>query len=224
MESYANPRAADAYDGEGLRAAERYIFDHYFADAGKVLDLGCGTGRTSRHLARRGHEVTAIDYSPTMLERARQRSNGFNIHLSLMDAVALGFSDCTFDYCLFAHNGLDYLHPRTNRAKALGEIFRVLKPGGLLAFSSHNCLWIPTRPADILNVLKSALRFKFAPYRWDYASYGQLYTHFISPTGQVKELQHLGFTSVKIVSQHSLTHWKITVLDPFPSYVCHRPM
>lgn len=223
LESYESPRAADAYDGEGLRWTEQHIFDHYFTRPGRVLDLGCGTGRTSRQLARRGQEVMAIDYSSTMLERAKQRSKGVPIRLLHMDAMALGFADESFDYCLFAHNGLDYLYPQSNRTKALREIYRVLKRGGVFAFSSHNSLWIPSTPGAILNFLKTLACLKIAPYRWDYAPFGRLFTYWISPRGQVGELERVGFASVRIVSKYSRDLRRIMILDPFPSYVCAKP-
>lgn|GEM_PF-473935 len=223
LESYNRRGAADAYDGEALRWSEEYIFTSYFATPGRVLDLGCGTGRTSRQLARRGHQVAAIDYSRTMLARARERSKGYSLGLLLMDAVALGFQGASFDYCLFSANGLDYVYPRASRIRALREVYRVLKPGGVFAFSSHNSLWFPTKPRAMLDFLKSAACLKLAPYRWDYAWFGRLIVHVISPKGQVRELQDAGFTAVEIVSRYSRDVRMITLLDPFPSYVCARP-
>lgn len=102
----------------------------------RVLDIGCGAGRTTallRHLAAR---YVGMDVSEETLRACKRRFPQES--LIRCDARDLGpFRDGAFDFALFAMNGLDYLS-HEGRLKALGEARRVLAAGGLFAFSSHN--------------------------------------------------------------------------------------
>ena len=113
--------------------------ESYFPLSGaRVLDIGCGAGRTTAALAQRGYRVTAIDYSPDMV--AATRSRGLDAEILQMDAATLAFADRSFDAALFSFNGLDGIFPSQLRRRALGEMHRVVRPGGVLYFSGHNWL------------------------------------------------------------------------------------
>jgi SAM-dependent methyltransferase len=71
--------------------------------AGRTLDLGCGEGRTTRDLAARGHRVTSIDASPTLLAAAAAVDPGGDYRLA--DAAALPFAEGFFDLVV-AYNSL----------------------------------------------------------------------------------------------------------------------
>lgn len=222
QESYNSPAAVKTYDREELKWTENKIFSDYFKIPGKVLDLGCGTGRTSYFLKQAGHEVIAIDYSESMIKRAREKYGNLGIKFLIMSADCLDFEDNTFDYALFSFNGLDYLYPETARHKALQEIYRVLKPGGIFAFSSHNSLFIPNTPGRILNFLRTLFSFKIMPYRWDFQKFGKVITHFISPMAQIKELKKVGFHDVLILSKYGKFFPAIMIRDPYPTYICKK--
>jgi SAM-dependent methyltransferase len=89
-----------------------------------TLDVGCGEGRVSRDLALRGHRVTAIDSSPTLLDAAREADPSGNYVLA--DAAALPFADGSFDLVV-AYNSLMDVHDMPG---AVAEAARVLEPGG----------------------------------------------------------------------------------------------
>lgn len=102
--------------------------------AGRVLDIGCGTGDVSLDLLRRhaAVTVTGIDLSEAMLALAKAKATraGLASRVSFQtgDATALAFEPETFDgiICAFCYRNI------AHRAQALSEMKRVLRPGGRL--------------------------------------------------------------------------------------------
>ncbi|MEV4370144.1 methyltransferase domain-containing protein [Nonomuraea sp. NPDC049637] len=99
----------------------------------KVLDVGCGAGHYAAELLVRGAEVVGVDGSATLLEHARMRV-GERAALVLHDLEEpLDFADdASFDGVICAL----VLHHLTHRARLLGELRRVLRPGGWLVLST----------------------------------------------------------------------------------------
>ncbi len=124
-------RSVGIYDKDTLRQGEERVLSLLH---GRVLDLGCGTGRTTGHIAKTC-DVIGIDYSPAMIRRAQERYP--HIDFRVMNAVRLDLPDASFDSAYFSFNGLDYLYPLDERIGAFRQIRRVLKPGGLFMYSSH---------------------------------------------------------------------------------------
>ena len=100
----------------------------------RVLDIGCGTGVVALTAARCGATVTGADLTPALLEVARYNAvlAGVAINFQEADVEALPFSDASYDVVLsqFGH----MFGPRP--AVAVAEMLRVLKPGGVIAFST----------------------------------------------------------------------------------------
>lgn len=71
----------------------------------KVADLGCGTGSISVLLARAGHTVVGIDYSPKMIDLARikAKQSGLTVQFEEMDAAHPTLADGAFDYVVCRH-------------------------------------------------------------------------------------------------------------------------
>lgn len=90
---------------------------------------------------RLGWDVIGVDPSETMIDKAH--STYPQLGFIAGDATNLHFQDEVFDYVVFTYYGLDYIHPETSRIRALQEIYRVLKPGGVFMFSSHNWWHMP---------------------------------------------------------------------------------
>jgi len=118
----------------GLFNYEKSMISSYFHKPSKVLDVGCGTGRTTIALNRMGYDVIGIDYSAKMIEVAKKIAP--NILYEIQDARSLTFDSETFDYVLFSFNGLMLLETYTDRKKVVLEIARVLKKGGLFFFTT----------------------------------------------------------------------------------------
>jgi len=90
-----------------------------------VLDVACGTGLASRPLIENGFHVTGIDVSQPMLDRAKARLPGTWVTGS---AESIPFADAHFDVAICAQA----IH-HVDRPRAIAEMIRVVKPGGILA-------------------------------------------------------------------------------------------
>jgi SAM-dependent methyltransferase len=98
--------------------------------AGKdVLEVGCGAAQWSRALTRRGARCTGLDLSERQLAFAR--AAGADFPLVHGSAESLPFEDASFDVALADHGAFTFADPQL----AIPEAARVLRPGGLLAFS-----------------------------------------------------------------------------------------
>jgi SAM-dependent methyltransferase len=101
----------------------------------KVLEVGCGTGYFTRELVKTGADITAIDISPDLIEKARRENDATNVRFVVENAYAMSFPDGTFDTVI----GSSVLHHLELDA-ALREFHRVLKPGGTVHFTEPNML------------------------------------------------------------------------------------
>jgi SAM-dependent methyltransferase len=99
-----------------------------------VLDLACGTGVVAITAARAGAKVRALDLSPALLERAgdNARVTGVEVDFVAGDAEHLPYADASFDVVLSQFGHMFAPRPEV----VVGEMLRVLKPGGRVAFST----------------------------------------------------------------------------------------
>jgi SAM-dependent methyltransferase len=100
----------------------------------RFLDLGCGPGLYTLRLARRGLDVTGIDFSAGSLEYARlqARQENLSIQYILQDYLTLDLEG-EFDAACLIYFDLG-VFSRANRDQLLPKIFRALKPGGHFVF------------------------------------------------------------------------------------------
>ena len=101
----------------------------------KVLELGCGTGYFTREIIKTAASVVAIDISPNLLAIARKNITNPNISFCEENAYQMTFTNEYFDYVI----GSSVLH-HLDIEKAFSEIYRVLKPGGSIAFTEPNMM------------------------------------------------------------------------------------
>jgi ubiquinone/menaquinone biosynthesis C-methylase UbiE len=186
-----------------------------------MLDIGVGGGRTAEHFLGKVAEYIAIDYCPRMVQASRRRFPSWDEAFHVGDVRSMqAFPSGRFDFVLYSYNGLDYMG-HTDRLRALGEIRRVMRPAGRFCFSSHNLRAVPvglwpaarTKPADYLGELWLRARLKFLNRRetldrTDSKPYQvirdmpRLYTYYVSPTEQVRQLAEAGFGGVRIFDLH----------------------
>jgi SAM-dependent methyltransferase len=134
---WINANLADAYSGAELRPVEAVVLSsHRELLSGRVLELGVGAGRVTRHLCAIATEVHGIDVSAVMVERSRAVCpEAVIVQGDLRDLSA--YEDGAFDALLATFNVIDVLD-HSDRERALAGFARVLAPGGLLIMSSHN--------------------------------------------------------------------------------------
>src|SRR5437762_5497353 len=132
LESMTTPTAARLAKFAGVQSGQR------------VLDVACGTGVVAITAARIGANVTGLDLTPELLERARENSGVAEVDVDWHegDVEALPFPDGAFDVVLSQFGHMFAPRPEV----AIREMLRVLKPGGTIAFST----W-PDRKSTRLN-------------------------------------------------------------------------
>ena len=134
-------RYSEAVDNVGLWNSEKIIFEKYISKNAKILDIGCGAGRTTINLYKNGYkDIIGLDLSSKLIEYAKNyvEKNKLNIEFINGDATKLGFEDNVFDVVIFSYNGMQCIPGKNNRDSILKEVYRVLKPGGLYIFTAHN--------------------------------------------------------------------------------------
>jgi ubiquinone/menaquinone biosynthesis C-methylase UbiE len=110
----------------------RWLFDRLtLPENARLLEVGCGTGllwRENLHRIPAGWDVTLSDFSPGMLEEARASlaGSGRPFHFTVVDVQAIPYPEGSFD-AVIANFILQHV---PDRARALAEIRRVLRPGG----------------------------------------------------------------------------------------------
>lgn len=101
-----------------------------------ILDIGIGAGRTVPYLRSLSADYVGVDYLEEMVRLTRARHPDARVELA--DARDLsGFADCSFGLVCFSFNGIDGL-AHEDRRRVFSAVGRVLRPGGLFAYSTHN--------------------------------------------------------------------------------------
>lgn len=125
----------------GLWESEKYVFEKYLKQSDQILDLGCGTGRTTFPLYQLGYKkIAGLDLTPEMIAAANHLNQFFktNIDFRVGDARQLVAETGSFDTVIFSFNGLMSIPNPLDRQTAIGEIYRVLKKEGLFIFTTHD--------------------------------------------------------------------------------------
>jgi SAM-dependent methyltransferase len=124
---------ADRYDRAGRRTWERFLAGGHIHAGDDVLDVGCGTGRATRDVAKiaSNGQVLGIDLSARMLELARARTEAealTNVAYVQGDAQVHPFSPARHDIAMSCYGGMFFGDP----VAAYSNIANALRPGGRL--------------------------------------------------------------------------------------------
>ena len=108
------------------------LVERYFPRTGSVADIGCGPGRYSIEMLKRGYRVTLVDLSEESLEIARRKM----AELGLMPGGVFAGSACCLDFledsnydAALVMGPMYHLVKPEDRVQALSELLRILKPG-----------------------------------------------------------------------------------------------
>ena len=137
----------------GRGATDRLVQLCGITSSSKVLEIGCGVGLTSCYLAQKvGCSVTSVDLNGAMVTWARQRAEreglADRIVFCVADAQGLPFVDGSFDAVI--SESVTAFVP--DKARAIGEYRRVLRPGGSLGLTEVSWVMSPP-PADLVDFL-----------------------------------------------------------------------
>lgn len=134
-------RDADHYDAAAARFRQRFLDADLIRSDDRVLDIGCGTGQSSRDAAQiaRSGSVLGVDLSARMLELARERSRAqgvLNTQFVQADAQVHPFDEASFDIAISRFGGMFF----ADRTAAFRNIATGIHPGGRLAFLAWRSL------------------------------------------------------------------------------------
>ena len=123
------PRHAE----RAINRAEKLLHFVDMKEEQNFLEVGCGSGAVSKHIARKYRlNVTGIDIDLEQIQLARENIDDIpNIQFSVVDATKLPFQDNDFDIVL----SFGVMHHISNWLDAFGEIRRVLKPKGYFIYA-----------------------------------------------------------------------------------------
>jgi ubiquinone/menaquinone biosynthesis C-methylase UbiE len=131
----------------------------------RLLDVACGTGRTLHQLAvaHPDMQLYGIDLSPAYVRLARRRLADLEVALSVENAEALPFADAAFDAVTSVY--LFHELPRNTRRAVAREMFRVVRPGGLVVLEDSAQ---PAESAEIASALRAFPTEFHEPFYDDY--------------------------------------------------------
>lgn len=136
-----------------------YITPHLNNDM-NALELACGSGQFSFNLSKHTKSWIGTDFSEQMILEARKRGEEKNLIFEVADATSLSFDNEKFDCVLIANA----LHIMPKPDEAMKEIYRVLKPNGILFAPTF--LWKEGKQRKLIKSLMSISGFKMYQ-EWD---------------------------------------------------------
>jgi SAM-dependent methyltransferase len=131
---------------EGIDEADlRMLGD---VDGRTVLEIGCGAAQCARSLVARGASATGLDLSFRQLQHSRRIDETLDVRVPVVlgTATHLPFADASFDVAFSSFGALQFVE---DIERCVGEVARVLRPGGRFAFSiTHPIRWsMPDDPS-----------------------------------------------------------------------------
>jgi ubiquinone/menaquinone biosynthesis C-methylase UbiE len=131
---------SDLYDNPELYdrlfpSAERFYLEEAEKRGGRVLELGCGTGRLTLAIAQNGIDIVGVDLSDSMLEAPRRKARAAGVEVPFVHADMRDLNlDGQFATILIPGNSLLHLLTNQELMQCLAGVRRHLAPGGRLVF------------------------------------------------------------------------------------------
>jgi SAM-dependent methyltransferase len=173
LDAFNSPEVTSYYSSLNyLTPCERLLFDEYLTPGMAILDLGVGGGRTTPYLSSIATRYVGADYAAKMIAACRRKFPDLEFENVGASDLSI-FAASSFDAVVMAFNGMDSVIPDESRYRALREINRVLKPKGVLIFSSHNVRsilvrpsWNPQRLESLAKRLVGGNSVLYRPFLW----------------------------------------------------------
>jgi SAM-dependent methyltransferase len=174
---------------------------------GVLLDLGCGTGRLTIPLARRGFRCVAVDLSPVALAAVERQAlaAGVAVDRVLANLVDLDcLADASADSCVMMYSTLGMIRGRENRLLALRHVRRILKPGGRFILHVHNRwhnLLVPQSRFWVVANFCASLAGRTEPGDkiFDYHGVPNMFLHVFTRRELARDLGAAGFRIERLV-------------------------
>lgn len=206
-----DPSAARNYDASlvqsSLFRADLEFARRWFDRPGRLVDLGCGTGRLSIALARAGFWTLGVDLSEDMLRVTGEKATaaGVSVHRLKANLVELdGLRDESFDYaaCLFSTLGM--VSGRRQRRCVAEHTYRLLRPGGRFVLHIHNRWfngWSPGGKSWLIRELgRSLLGRQVEDRAWPvHQAVAGFPLHLFTRGEAVRLLREVGFRVLEVV-------------------------
>jgi len=204
----------DYFQGHPLFLRDAQLLSERFLHPGPLIDLGCGAGRHAIEFARRGFAVTAVDLSRPMLEVVARKAKVAGVHPPIRCVQANlcrldCFPEATFDYALSMFSTLGMIRGRPARRRALGQAYRVLRPGGCLALHAHN-VWLNLRDPQGRLWLSGQLggsllgQISFGDRRMTYRGIAGMEVHLFTWGELSTDLRSAGFLVDEVIPIHAI--------------------
>jgi len=174
----------------------------------RVIDLGCGDGRTMRALWDAGYDVLGVDLSQPMLRRvvAGEHGEEFRSRLVRANLVELGcIADSSADHavCLFSTIGM--IRGRNFRRQFLRHVARIVRPGGTFVLHAHNrnSAW-RDRPSAVAWCRSTAAAIRDSTQElgdrvYPYRGLADMFLHTFSRREMVQDLKASGWAIREII-------------------------
>ncbi len=184
------------------------LLDRFITGGGRLIDLGCGTGRLVLHFLRSGLKVTGLDMSEYMLSIASEKiaAAGLKATFVQRDMRDLAdFPDNKYHYATCMFSTLGMVPGRDARTRVAEEVRRILAPDGMFFVHAHNRFHRWYAPDRLGWLITSALcsafgRDEFGDLYMDtYRGIPDMFLHIFSEREMMDMLVKAGFRDVYIV-------------------------
>ncbi len=215
------------FSEKGFLPQEKNLIEQYFRKPGRLIDIGCGGGRTAKLFSGMGYDTYGLELVKPMIGIAEKYTSGIKNRPAFIqgNAVSIPFESNSFDYAFVGYNSWEHIPFNRNRQLFFHETARVMKPDGLLyiSFHSRNRWFINLR--QLFEQIKNYLSLKknygaefgdrilsgFS--KIDKGEYTNIYLHVSSPGEVKKHLVNNGFEIIDAILFKKDVKLKKTVIN-----------